>query len=1151
MTLLLEDRPGHRALLLGNEGIVRGALEAGVEVATAYPGTPSSEIADTFYALSQLSDLYFEYSTNEKVALEVAAAAAIAGMRSICSMKHVGLNVAADPLNTVAYTGVTAGMVVVTADDPSMHSSQNEQDNRFYAKLSLLPMFEPSDPTEAQEVTRAAFALSEELELPVILRTTTRVNHTRGVCTFDALTPRRYQGHFQKNFMRWVPVPLVARGLRPQLLAKQPRAYEAMKKLGFDRLEGAGDIGIITAGVAYGYVKEVLDELGVADRVQVLKITSIHPLPRHLIEQILTSTKKILIVEELEPYLETEVKAIAQEVGSVAPIHGKGEQWVPRHFELSGDRIRPAVARLLDIPVEAPLKPDLPQLPGRPPLLCAGCTHRTTYYAVKSIADAYDTYYASDIGCYTLGLLPPLATTDSFLCMGGAVTMACGASINNEQPHVAFIGDSTFFHSGITGLVNAVHNRHDLLLMILDNSTTAMTGHQPHPSSELVPDKQRGVDLERLIRGCGVEDVQVVDPNDLKHTINVVQEAYNRKGVRVIISRRPCPLFARRVLKEKATRLTYRVNHDKCKYCGKFCDHEGCGVPTIALDEIMRGRTKILNADLDPMAFPAEGRARKQAPAPCTFTCPANICVTGYIALARAGKYKEALDLIRESVPLPRILGRICHRPCEGACVRGDYDDPISINGIKRFVADRETPEEREEYLAAIRKQAQEARAKRGGKKVAVIGAGTAGLSAAFELNLRGYAVTIHDRESIAGGMLICGLPAHRMPRDLVKEEIDGLLSTGIELRAGRALGRDFTLKSLLEEGYEAVCIAIGAHQGIRLGVQGDDADGVEEALSFLHDVNVDGRTACGRNVIVVGGGDAASDAARVALRLGAESAKIIYRRSEQEMPMDEDELRETLEEGVEIVYLVQPVEIMTRDGRTIGVKCVRNTLGEPDESGRRRPVPIEGSEFIIETDHVIAAIGQRQDKTALDGDIEIGRNQRGAIAADVQTGDTLDPRIFAAGDVTGRGWTVIDAIAQGKKAAYGIDKFLSGGAEVEPLQFHTPDEIDESQRYHPAGVAPAPGSRAVGAERPGAERNRDFEEFSWGLTEEQVLAEANRCLSCGQCARCNNCIDNFGCPAIYKKDGRIYIDEVLCTACGVCAQLCPNDAIEPVELEA
>ncbi|UCD73986.1 MAG: indolepyruvate ferredoxin oxidoreductase subunit alpha [Phycisphaerales bacterium] len=1150
MKLLLEEKPGNKVLLLGNEGIVRGALEAGVEVATAYPGTPSSEIADTFYALSQISDVYFEYSTNEKVALEVAAAAAISGMRAICSMKHVGLNVAADPLNTVAYTGVRAGLVIVTADDPSMHSSQNEQDNRFYAKLSLVPMLEPADPTEAQEVTRAAFALSEELEMPVLLRTTTRVNHTRGVCTFDKLTPRRFQGHFEKDFMRWVPVPLVARGLRPKLIARQALAYEAMKKLGFDRLEGEGDIGIITAGVAYAYVKEVLDELDAADRAQVLKITSIHPLPRHLIEQILSTTKKILVVEELEPYLETEVKAITQEIGARVEIHGKGEDWVPRHYELSGDRIRPAVARILDIPVEAPATHEIPALPGRPPLLCAGCTHRTTYYAVKSVADMYDTYYASDIGCYTLGLLPPLATTDSFLCMGGAVTMACGASINNEQPHVAFIGDSTFYHSGITGLVNAVHNRHNLLLVILDNSTTAMTGHQPHPSSELVPEKQAHVDLEQLIRGIGVTDLHVVDPNDLKNTIDVVQGAYSRKGVRVIISRRPCPLFARRVLKEKAPVLTYRVNQDKCKYCGKLCDHEGCGISIFNDDQILRGRTKILASDCDPMAFPAEGRARKHPEAPCTHTCPASICVTGYMALARAGRYAEALALIRQSVPIPRILGRICHRPCESNCVRGDYDDPISINGVKRFLAERETREQFAEYLGQMRDKAMEARKNNGGK-VAVIGAGPGGIAAAWDLNQRGYEVTIFDREKIAGGMLIAGLPAHRMPRALVKEEIDGVLSTGIKFTGGKTLGRDFTVKSLLDDGFEAVCLAIGAHRGMSLGLAGEDeVQGVEEALSFLHDVNIDGRRKCGRNVIIVGGGDAASDAARVALRLGAESSRIVYRRSEAEMPMDEEELRETIDEGVEIQYLAQPVELLVENGKLVGLKCVKNELGEPDESGRHRPVPIAGSEFVIECDHVIPAIGQTQTREVLDGDIDLGRDKWGAVPADIKTGATNHPRVFAAGDCTGEGWTVIDAIAQGRKAAYGIDQALSGNdAEVEPIAFHTPAEIADSHRYRPAGVSPAPGSRAIGAERPGSDRCRDFEEFSFGLTEEQVLAEAERCLSCGQCARCNNCIDNFGCPAIYKQDGRVYIDEVLCTACGVCAQLCPNDAIEAVEV--
>jgi NADPH-dependent glutamate synthase beta subunit-like oxidoreductase len=281
-------------------------------------------------------------------------------------------------------------------------------------------------------------------------------------------------------------------------------------------------------------------------------------------------------------------------------------------------------------------------------------------------------------------------------------------------------------------------------------------------------------------------------------------------------------------------------------------------------------------------------------------------------------------------------------------------------------------------------------------------------------------------------------------------------------------------------------------------------------------------------------------------MRLGAETAKIVYRRSEDEMPMDEVELRETLDEGVTIDYLVQPDEIIVEDGRVVGAKCVRNELGEPDDSGRRRPVAIPGSEFTIECDHVIAAIGQSQDKPALDGDLDVGRNGKGAIGADAATGVTADPRVFAAGDVTGVGWTVIDAIAQGRKAAYGIDKLLAGDrAADEPVTLHTPDELDESMRYHPGKVAP--GKRQQPRERPGSERCRDFEEFNQGLTEEQVLAESDRCLSCGQCARCNNCIDNFGCPAIYKSNGSVHIDAVLCTGCGVCAQLCPNDAIEPV----
>ncbi|MBN2491994.1 MAG: indolepyruvate ferredoxin oxidoreductase subunit alpha, partial [Planctomycetes bacterium] len=506
MDALLTREPGRRALLLGNEAIVRGALEAGVAVATAYPGTPSSEIADNFYRLSQRTDLYFEYSTNEKVALEVAAGAAIAGMRSLVSMKHVGLNVAADPLNTLAYTGVRAGMIIVTADDPAMHSSQNEQDNRFYAKLSLLPMLEPADPAEALAMAREGFRLSEELGAPVLLRTTTRVNHTRGVCTLGELEEREFGGHFEKDPFRWVPVPLVARRLRVLQLERVERLAARVDDLPFNRLENqAGTLGIVASGVAYSYVKEVLRQLGAADRIKVLKIGTIHPLPRRLIARFLETSERVLVVEELEPYLETELKAIAHEIGARARIHGKlgrdgnGFPPVPRIYELSPDRIRPAVSALLGRPVPEPAARRPVDLPERPPIFCAGCTHRNSYYAIKSIAEP-DTYFASDIGCYTLGLLPPMSTVDSFLCMGSSVTQAQGSGIRNPQKIVAFIGDSTFFHSGLTGLANAVHNGHDLMLVILDNRTTAMTGHQPHVGTDCASEGATSLDIVRAVR---------------------------------------------------------------------------------------------------------------------------------------------------------------------------------------------------------------------------------------------------------------------------------------------------------------------------------------------------------------------------------------------------------------------------------------------------------------------------------------------------------------------------------------------------------------------------------------------------------------------------------------------------------------------------
>ncbi len=1137
MHTLLEASEGKALLLLGNEAIVRGALEAGVAVATAYPGTPSSEIADTFYELAGEAGLYFEYSTNEKVALEVAAGAAIANLRSIVSMKHVGLNVAADPLNTLAYTGVRAGMIIVTADDPSLHSSQNEQDNRFYAKLSLLPMLEPASAQEALEMTREGFALSEKVGLPVLLRTTTRVNHARGVCRVGRVQPPVFAAHFEKDIFRWVPVPAVARRLRLLQLERHQKVREVFEPLPFNRLEGAGELGIVASGVSRAYVRELIDELHLVGRVRLLHVGTTHPLPRALIEELLRSSRQVLVVEELEPYLETEIRALAHELGLTVPILGKGPELVPRHYELSPDRLRPVVARFAGVKIPAsPAPPKIPALPDRPPLLCAGCTHRASYFAIKAIADA-DTYFASDIGCYTLGLLPPLSTTDSFLCMGASITQGSGASIRSRQKVVAFIGDSTFFHGGLPGLVNAVHNRHDLLLVILDNGTTAMTGHQPHPGTLVQEQGCERLDLERVVRGLGVDDVTVMDPDNLRQAIQAAREAYRRSGLRVLISRHPCPLYQRRVLKKAEEPVRYAVDPARCKVCGTTGKAEPCQVAILADDEILRSRARILASGVPPGAR-ATGAAAKMECAPCTLACPANICAMGYVSLARAGRFREALKMIRDRVPLPATLGRVCHHPCEGRCVRGDFEGPVAINEIKRFVAERESDAERAKYFAYLRSQI-----KPNGKKVAVVGAGPAGLSAAFELTRRGYTVTLFERERVAGGIPAWGIPAYRLPRNILQREIDAILSLGIELRLGEELGRTFRLRELLEGGTEGVALAFGCSRGLRADIQGQELPAVIDALSFLRQVSLAGRREVGARTVVVGGGDAAIDAARTALRLGAKEVEILYRRGEEEMPAAEDEIAAARAEGVRIRHLVQPVCFEEQPRGVALVRCVKNRLGEPDKSGRRRPEPIPGSEFAEPADLVILALGQEPELERIEDDLPLERTPGGRLAADAGSGATSHPRVFVCGDLLTGPATVVGAIASGMQAAAALDRAVAGEG-AEPYLRRTSRE-EAPLRYHPSQVEAAPREQPSQRELSGVAG--DFEPLSSGLDEAQALREADRCLGCGLCGRCNNCIDNFGCPAIVKEDGKIRIDLDLCVGCGVCAQLCANDAIYPL----
>jgi indolepyruvate ferredoxin oxidoreductase alpha subunit len=573
MHKLLTDKPGEKMLLLGNEAIARGGIEAGVAFTSTYPGTPSSEISTNFFQMSQECDLYFEYSVNEKVSMEVAAAAANCGVRSMCVMKHVGLNVAADVLMTLAYVGVKAGMVVLTADDPFMFSSQNEQDNRYYAKLSGLPLVEPSSVAEAKDLIPYAIDLSETLQEPVIVRTTTRINHSSGVVTLGKIRKRITKGDFTKDPLNLVPVPAVARKLHVKLLKNWEQARSLAETSEYNFTEGNGKWGIICNGVSYNYVSDAIKDLDIADKVTVLRIGFSHPMPDALIKNYLKTCEKVLIVEEGEPYMEEAVKAFAQEEGLMLPIKGKTQDLFTRLYEYDPAQVKGCIAKYFGLDYTPPGIPDLsdvPEVPQRPPVLCAGCSHRATYLEVKKAAEGLETIYPSDIGCYTLGLLPPLSTADFLLCMGSSVDTSGGFAQVTDKKVIAFIGDSTFFHSGISGLINAVYNNHNFTLVILDNGTTAMTGHQPHPGvdmKQLNLDGYTRVSIEAIVRAIGVQHVAIIKPYKVKKSAEALKAAINFKGVSVIISEEICALYAQALKLSK--RKPFHVSN-KCK------DHKDC-----------------------------------------------------------------------------------------------------------------------------------------------------------------------------------------------------------------------------------------------------------------------------------------------------------------------------------------------------------------------------------------------------------------------------------------------------------------------------------------------------------------------------------------------------------------------------------------------
>ncbi|HON42699.1 MAG TPA: indolepyruvate ferredoxin oxidoreductase subunit alpha [Bacillota bacterium] len=558
-----------KALMSGNEAIARGAYEAGARFASAYPGTPSTEILEN---MARYQEIRSQWSVNEKTALEAALGASLGGARALCAMKHVGLNVAADPLFSSSYTGVNAGLVIVTADDPGCHSSQNEQDNRYYARAAKLPLIEPSDSQEALDFTRMAFELSEEYDTPVLLRVTTRIAHGKSPVATGSRTEATAPA-YERTMAKHVLVPAVARPRHAAVEERLARLQAYAESSPMNRIEwGSRELGIISSGVAYQYAREVL-----GDNASYLKLGMSYPFADALVRSFISQVEQVIVIEELEPFLEQAVRALG--MGSERSIDGKS--LIPRTGELDALTVALSLAPVLSAAKRGPADLSAPgrqveQVVGRPPMFCAGCPHRGVFYELGKLP----VMVSGDIGCYALGAMPPFSAMDTCIDMGASITAGLGFQtaldiLRPDKPTrtIAVIGDSTFFHSGMTGLLDAAYNDVGVITIILDNRITAMTGHQENPGSgfTLSGAPAREAQLEAMVRAIGIEMIQTVDPFDLAQVREAIASAMSNPGPSVIIARGPCALLKRLAVRRPA----YHVDQDICRRC-KACLRVAC-----------------------------------------------------------------------------------------------------------------------------------------------------------------------------------------------------------------------------------------------------------------------------------------------------------------------------------------------------------------------------------------------------------------------------------------------------------------------------------------------------------------------------------------------------------------------------------------------
>ena len=1113
-------------VVLGNEAIARGIVESGCHFFAAYPGTPSSEILPAIVRFKKENNLeiYVEWSTNEKVAFENALVASYTGKRTAVAMKQVGLNVATDSLMSAAYIGNIGGFVIISCDDPGPHSSQTEQDTRFMAMFAKVPVFDPSSPREAQEMLPFAFELSEKYQIPVILRPVLRVSHAQQTITFNPIRKIERKANFPRNPQRWSATPRFRLVLHKQLNAKLKNIAEEFNNLTafnfIDHDRPRATFGIIAGGIAYAMVRDTLSELGLKEEIPVLKIGTPFPFPAEIIEAFIEKCDHVLILEETEPVIELQIR-------DKSKIIGRLDGTVPSEGEMTPDvvtQIISGLCRQFSIPVPeitttTPLEKMVAELglPIRRPTLCSGCGHRASFFALKRAFPKG--IFPSDIGCYTLGM--NMDTVDTCHDMGAAITFASGLyqayhQDGKEVPIIATIGDSTFYHSGTTGLLNAVYNGARFVLVILDNTITAMTGMQPTPESGITADGHPGqpLSIEELVKGCGVKYLRVVNPYDIKGMIREVKRAYHYTkqpdgGMAVVISRYPCITHQKDQLKLKPIRVN--VRH--------------LPPPDRDLPQMKSGAI--------PQSFLP---IYKEKIAPCQGACPIQVDARGYIALMAKGRFEEALALVREKNPFPGITGRLCARPCEKVCRRGDVDEPIAIDLLKRYLADmEEAPPPEPRPKPEVERT----------EKVAIIGSGPAGLMAAHDLRLLGYQVTLFEALPQPGGTMAVATGRFRLPQEVLNREIDLIKKMGVEFRLNTPIGDSLSLKELRAQGYEAILLAIGAHKPKELALPGRDADGVIDNLHFLKKVALNQEMPPFSSVVVLGGNDRALDSARTALRLGAREVTILFSRSKKEMPAEPSEVEEAEKEGVVFKFFSVPTKIITSNGKVTGVGYRQAILSQPTSLGRTRILSLQKPEKKLKADLLITSPSYGPDLSGF-GDT-IGKTPWGTIQVDPVTLATPIKGIFSAGDSVTGSKNFIEALAGGRKAALSIHRYLN----KEDLRSNRETEGISAELITVPIDQVEPQPKIEEPSLPLEERERNFKEVRLLPDRDRIITEAKRCLHCGACNQCDFCM--IQCPegAISKTEKGYQIDYAKCTGCRVCVWECPTCTIEMPEMGA